>query len=653
MTLGGEGARGPASSVEEATQLVRRRLEEAGAALGVQGVAVPELRGKLLRPLLAYAFVPPDARPALDDRFWVGALAIQMVHEASLLHDDIVDGAGERRGEPTLSAAHGIGTALVMGDHYLTGAYRAAMAVGSPDFLGAFIVAVERTVAGEVLQGSTVGRRSDLATYLRAVLGKSGALMGAAACLGSAVHDGGELAERASLGRQVGALYQQVDDLLDYCGLARTGKEALRDYRQRKWTWILHVADVDSFDLGDEEVTEAIFRPDPVSGRSAAERSLLFLKVRRDALLRSAGGLGAGGLGLEDGLLAGILDGWLWRARAAVSDQVAAVGRRWRSGAPARRESGEGVVVAAAAGVGGRETWGAYFGAHARTFSLAARLFPPRERRTIEGVYAYCRLTDDLVDEPSDGEVDPDVLRERLEVWSEMSRAAFEGVRTGVELLDEVMGDARSSGVAWAYPEALLSGVAMDLRKRRYADWKELERYTFCVAGSVGGWISQAFGVRDPDTLDRAHSLGHAMQLTNILRDVGEDLQRDRVYLPRALLDRHGLSVARLTELLESGASLPTAYGAAMEELIGVADAYYDRARPGMRRLPAFFRRPVAAAAEAYRGIHREVRGNEYDNLRRRARTSGPTKIVLGAWGLARVVAPLLARPRSREGFAT
>jgi phytoene synthase len=613
------------TALRDPSGLVRDRLTLVAGALRLREIPVPEPQGKLLRPLLAYAFVPPQRRGELDDRFWFGALAIQMVHEASLLHDDILDDASERRGAPTLSASRGIGPALVTGDHYLTGAYRAALSTGSADFLGRFIVAVERTVAGEVRQARRAGQRMDLATYFDIVLGKSGELLGAAASLGATVLGLDRIDERAGIGRQIGALYQQIDDLLDYCALAETGKQALKDYRQRKWTWILEIAGVDHFDLSDADVLKAVFGRER-HGISAAERALKALEIRKDALLRQLHDLLP-----ADTLLQGILDGWLDAARAGVRAQI-------EHTEPARvhrlaAASSEAAVIEAARSVGGPEAWRGYFVRHARTFSLAARLFPAAERRKVQALYAFCRFTDDLVDEAG-ADVEPQEIARRLEAWTALSRAAYDGRDTGVELLDQVMSDARQAAVTWLYPGSLLKGVSMDLERSRYAGWKDLGEYTFCVAGAVGGWMSQLFGVREPRVLDQAHALGHAMQLTNIVRDVGEDLGRGRVYLPLSLLERHGLSIAELERWMRSDEALPPPYADAMEELMALADEHYAWAREGMRSLPPFFRRPVAAAAEAYRGIHREVRRNSYDNLRLRARTSTTSKLYLAAIGL-------------------
>jgi phytoene synthase len=589
--------------------------------------------------------VPPERRHELDDRFWLGALAVQMIHEASLLHDDVLDDADQRRGAPTINATHGVGAALVKGDHYLTAAYRAAMWTRSTDFLERFITSVERTVAGEVLQGRTVGQQLDLNTYFEAILGKSGELLGASASLGACVLGLDRIDERAQLGLQLGGLYQQVDDLLDYCPAADTGKAPLKDYKQRKWTWVLGLAGIDTWEVGDDAILEKVFGYED-SSVSVAERAITYLQMRRTALLKKVGELTPG---YE--LLSAIVDEWIGAARAGVELQLAAGAGPSPNRQPSATRSEEAAVVEAASQLGGPEEWRRYFKTHARTFCFASGLFPTAERLKVEALYAYCRFTDDLVDEPGE-DLSPDVLGQRLDVWRELSRSAFDGKSAGIALLDAVMGDAARVGVDWLYPSALLDGVAMDLRPAGYANWKELERYTFCVAGAVGGWMTHLFGIRDPGTLSRAHALGHAMQITNILRDVGEDLWMDRVYLPQALLDKHGITVADLSGWQQSEGPLPERYSEAMREVMAIADAHYDRALPAIRSLPPFFRRPVAVAAAAYRGIHDEVRRNDFDNLRLRARTSTPRKAWLGALGLIRCSRAPTVYSVTEEGLA-
>lgn len=624
----------PATLVAATADAVRRQeapsiqasLAEAAERLRTEGVPVPAMEGKLLRPLVAYALVPPAVRASLDHRFWLGALAVQMVHEASLLHDDILDDASERRGEATLAASRGVGPALVLGDHYLTGAYRAAAMAEAPAFLNCFIRAVERTVAGEVAQERAAGRRLTRQEYDAVVMGKSGELFGAATCLGGALVGLGDHAERVALGREMGALYQQVDDLLDYCPAADTGKPPLQDYRQGKWTWMLDLAGVEDFAGHADDVLGVLFCG-PRGARSPARRALEELRTRRDELVRRALVLSPG-----DEVVTRVLDAWVDAAAGGVAAQESAMAVMVF---PSTRPSRVAEVVLAARAVGGPDAWPRYFGRHAKTFRFAARLFPSEPAARIAGVYAYCRFTDDLVDDPSDGAC-PEILAERLEVWRELSHQAFRGGDTGIPLLDTVLGESGLRGVSWRYPEALLRGVGMDLTRSSYPGWAELEEYTFGVAGAVGGWITQLFGFDDDALLAQAHALGHGMQLTNILRDVGEDWRRGRVYLPLSVLQAHGLSAECLGIFMADSGPMPPAYRRVVDEVMDRAEAYYDQAWPGIQALPGWYRRPVAVAAEAYRGIHREILRNGHDNLRRRAHTSLATKIALASRALVR-----------------
>lgn len=633
--LAGAVAAGPDARVQAG-------LDRAAERLGRTGVPVPPRHGKLLRPLLAYASIPPASQDRLDERFWSGALAVEMVHEASLLHDDVIDGADERRGRPTVVAEHGVARAVVLGDHYLTGAYRAAAAAGSFEFLSRFTEAVERTVAGEIAQGRSRGRRLAPDAYDEIIDGKSGELFGIAAVLGATVVGLGDAEKRQAFGRAFGNLYQRIDDLLDYCHLAGTGKPPLQDYRHGKWSWILDLADVEGFDLSDDAVVSAIFRPGP-DAPSAARRALEVLQERRRDILRQAARLDAD-LRALDQLLAACVGAAVERVGEQERRLAVSPGRRQRgpsavTAASASEPSAEAVVLRRARALGGPGQWRAYFDDHARTFSLAARLFPPREAGLVTGLYAYCRFTDDLVDDPED-DPSPTSLARRLSAWRALSLAAYDGDATGIPLLDAVLRGAAERGVDRAYPEALLDGVAMDLSPRRYRSWAELERYTFGVAGAVGGWMTQLFGLHDPDLLERAHALGHGMQLTNIARDVGEDWRRGRLYLPTELLHDRALSPEDLAAMAHGSMEISETYRDVVRALLGRADGYYETAWPGIRALPAFFRRPVAAAASAYRGIHREIRRNGYDNLTERAFTSVGRKVMLAGVGILQARRP-------------
>ena len=230
---------------------VRTALLARAEELRAEGRAIPEIAGKLLRPLVAWSLVPADARDRLDERFWSGSLAIQMVHEASLLHDDVLDHATLRRGEETVVARDGVGAAVVGGDRILTSAYAVADAAALPAFLGGFIRAVEATVAGEVAQGRTRGRFLAESEYEDIIRGKSGELFASAVHL-AALCGGVDLAPE--IGLRIGSLYQRVDDLLDYCAAIEQDKPALQDWRQRKWTFPLGSAGIDTWELSEEEV---------------------------------------------------------------------------------------------------------------------------------------------------------------------------------------------------------------------------------------------------------------------------------------------------------------------------------------------------------------------------------------------------------------
>jgi phytoene synthase len=170
----------------------------------------------------------------------------------------------------------------------------------------------------------------------------------------------------------------------------------------------------------------------------------------------------------------------------------------------------------------------------------------------------------------------------------------------------------------------------MDIHPRRYRTLEELREYSYRVASVVGGWLTELFGIHDPWVLERAFALGHAMQLTNILRDVGEDLRVGRLYLPEDLLESNGVDRDFLEAKSRSSSPMFPGYRKVLEELMASAEEDYRRAFEAIPLLPGFFQGPVAVAARVYEGIHEEIRRNGFDNLTRRARTSLPRKLLLG-----------------------
>ena len=648
------GARGTVA----AGGLVETGLASAGKAASERGVAVPPLRGKLLRPRTALAFVPPERRGRLTDRFWLGCLAVQMAHEASLHHDDVLDGGTTRRNSSSLLGAKGVGAALLAGDLCLTGSYRVALMTRSEGFLSAFTEAVETTVRGEKMQGEVSARGCHADGYLEVVRAKSGALFGAAAGLagwagdGAAVRPARELRE---LGIEFGAFYQLVDDFLDYCPGDDTGKPKLQDFRNRVWTSVLGDRGPRWFDLTPEEALREFFR----KRTNGTEHVPAAPSMAHEALegLRARGSELAGRLlaARADPALVDLMRRWVRRCERAAAQGLArrpaprirANGSASRRSTSSRRPT-EGPatppafttitsIAARAQGLGPRREWGRYFARHSRSFSFAARLFAPEERRRVREIYAWCRFTDDLVDETSAPGVE---LHGTLDAWAAICRAAYDGEATGIPLADAVMGEMASRRIPFDLASELIEGVRMDVEPRIYRTMDDLRLYTHRVASVVGAWLTYSFGVRDGWVIERAHALGHAMQLTNIIRDVGEDLERGRLYLPADRMAAHGLSRKTLVGVraqARNGGGVGTAYSGLLEELMSVADAAYADAYEGMPHLPASFQRAVAVAAQVYQGIHDQVRANGYDNLNLRAHTSLPAKVVLARRGYGRL----------------
>jgi 15-cis-phytoene synthase len=265
---------------------------------------------------------------------------------------------------------------------------------------------------------------------------------------------------------------------------------------------------------------------------------------------------------------------------------------------------------------------------NSRSFRFAARFLPEKEARQVAEVYAYCRLTDNLVDE-ADG-VEIAELEERLQEWEALSRKAYAGNSTGITILDIPLGHMGEQGVPFTYAAELIEGMRMDIRPRLYANLGELEVYTYRVAGVVGQWLTELVGVKNPWVLARAADLGHAMQLTNILRDVGEDRNRGRLYLPIDALVRHGFDPENFAASWAGKSLPPPAYGHLMEELMAVSERRYRMAFQGIPSLPGFFQRPSLVSALVYREIHTALRKNRYDNFRLRAHSSTFAKLGLG-----------------------
>lgn len=276
---------------------------------------------------------------------------------------------------------------------------------------------------------------------------------------------------------------------------------------------------------------------------------------------------------------------------------------------------------------------------HSKSFALAARLLPRRVRDDAVVLYAYCRRVDDAIDCAAPAEQAGALAALRAEL-----DAVYAGRRLGDPLLAAFQQVVRARAIPRAYPEELLAGMRMDVAGTRYATLTELLRYCHRAAGSVGLMMCHVMGVRGPRALAHAAHLGIAMQLTNIARDVLEDWERDRLYLPDQLLAAHGAGGlhARL------GAPLPPsavpAVAAAVGALLDHADAYYSSADAGLHQLSSRCSLGVRAARLVYAQIGRVLRARGCDPYLGRAVVSGGTKRLLV---LRAALRTLLALPRA------
>jgi phytoene synthase len=526
--------------------------------------------GKLIRPLVAYA----AAGDAVDDRFRLAVAAIQLAHEASLVHDDIIDNAATRRGAPAFHVQQGIGAAIVQGDRLLAAGYACAAATGSVAFMRAYARAIELTIDGEVTQARSAGHVLTRAAYDEIITLKSGELIGCALAARALLDDAPHAAALYELGRRLGALYQRIDDLMDYLPHRASAKPALSDLRQGRWTWPLehlHVTfDADLASLPDYRAIGTCI--------GVIEQEVLALRPAIDPWP----------------VITVMVDEWVEQLRSVAFTS-------WLE-----RRTGD----ASNAG---------FFAHHSRSFSFAARLLPAEFRPTVQAIYAFCRVTDDLVDEPDDAPLPPLHLLER---WEALARAAQRGTRTGVRVIDEALYNAPT----FEYAAQLIEGMRMDARNVRYGSMRELHVYTHRVAGVVGQWLIAAHGVRDPWLLERAARLGHAMQLTNILRDVGEDWRRGRFYLPADRMRAHGVTFSDIEWLAAAGHVSP-AYRALIDDMLMEADAAYADAYEAIPRLPRALQRGMYAAALIYHALHESLRANGYNNGTRRATTTWLTKV--------------------------
>ena len=259
----------------------------------------------------------------------------------------------------------------------------------------------------------------------------------------------------------------------------------------------------------------------------------------------------------------------------------------------------------------------------AKTFYLGTLLLPYEKRKAIWAIYVWCRRTDELMDSPEALKKSEEELSESLNSWEENTKNIFKGiVKTD---LDAVLSDTLEK-----YPQTIdpyldmIAGQRMDLTKFRYKNFDELKLYCYRVAGTVGLMTQNVMGIdafyeaaswiEVPDISEAAVALGIANQLTNILRDVGEDRHRGRIYLPQDEIKQFGYSEEEL--LL---GTINTQWKNLMAFQLNRAREWFKNSEEGIKWLSADARWPVWTSLRLYRKILNSIENLDYDVFNNRA----------------------------------
>ncbi len=260
---------------------------------------------------------------------------------------------------------------------------------------------------------------------------------------------------------------------------------------------------------------------------------------------------------------------------------------------------------------------------HAKSFYFSSFALPVVKRQRAYAVYALCRLIDDRIDEATPGD---DLAQEVVALRALVDRL-YAGKLTEKDLsaypwLPAVDETIRDCEIPRQYIDDLIEGVEMDQGPVRLKTWAELDRYCYLVAGVVGLIMTRIFGLQDRQYEKQAIDLGNAMQLTNILRDIAEDMERDRIYLPAEELAGYGISESDL----QRGQVTPQ-WIEFMEFQIERAREYYRDSEAGIDHLPADgSKRAVWVMRDVYAGILEEIEKADYDVFQGRCYVSFPRK---------------------------
>lgn len=256
---------------------------------------------------------------------------------------------------------------------------------------------------------------------------------------------------------------------------------------------------------------------------------------------------------------------------------------------------------------------------NSKSFYTASALLPQTKKRAVRVLYAFCRVTDDLVDKVGGN------AAHNLAAWR--GRALATHPPLDDVLLHAWYGVRARYHIPTTYVRQLIDGIGLDLTQKRYATFEELTKYCYGVASTVGLMAMRIIGSRDHRddyiaAIPYAVKLGVALQLTNILRDIGEDFRQGRVYLPQEDLARFGYTETDLARGV-----IDARFRDLMDFEIARAKKLYTEAWDGIQMLSPDGRLAIAAAADLYRGILDKIVANGYDVFESRAHLSAAEKV--------------------------
>ena len=259
---------------------------------------------------------------------------------------------------------------------------------------------------------------------------------------------------------------------------------------------------------------------------------------------------------------------------------------------------------------------------HAKSFYLSAKLLPPERRWATYALYGFCRYADNLVDTLRT-RTQQEIVQE-VDGLDEEVQIAYRTGESEHPVVKPFIVVAGRYGIPSEYPLELLNGVRMDVQRTRYQDFDALYLFCYRMAGVVGLMMTHVLGYRDRGAFQYAEKLGVAMQLTNILRDIKEDKDMGRIYLPQEELRGFGV---RETDILDEHMAPPLRR--LMEFQVERADRYYEEADPGIRLLSTDAQFAIRSASRIYRGILRRIEAQQHNPFAGRAFVSQRRKMAI------------------------